>query len=130
LDKRNQHCQNFGSEKLSLLKPWIKQLTNGVKTPVGTVLPVCIHDIKNFHNSPKMWLDSHKPKFKSDVLHTTGVTADDITVFCTIIQKWVLLNASLQRELISTVHLASHTHEECENDDVFNQKLSELITRI
>ena len=122
--------KNYGVAKLTLLKPWIKQLTTTGVRDGHVVSPVCTQDLKNLRYLAKLLLDSLKPKFKSDVLQSTGVAADGLTVFCTIIQKCVLLNASLQRELIATLSTMRLTQQEGENVEVFNQKLNNLITRI
>mgnify|MGYP003433799043 FL=1 len=123
--------KTYGAAKLGAMRPWIRQLTtDGVEDNHGIVARVCAQDLKNLRFLAKLLLDSLKPKFKSDVIQSTGVTADGITVFCTIIQKRVLLNASLQRELIATLSTMRLTQQEGENVEIFNQKLTELITRI
>ena len=74
--------KNYGVAKLTLLKPWIRQLTTtGVRDANHVVSPVCTQDLKNLRYLAKLLLDSLKPKFKSDVLQSTGVAADGITVF-------------------------------------------------
>ena len=84
----------YGKAKASLITPWLLQLqTSGVQHPTSGPLPICSYDITNLSFLGDKLLNSLKPAFKSDVIQSVGVDADGLTIFQSIIQKCVLLNA-------------------------------------